>query len=206
MRTSSHILIRETILPNRPLEDFELDFLSYPNLSIDKQEKEIQAYASIVWSIPSLMVVFIASSYFQNFIGEFGSDHYHILKAWVIKMNRKYRNIQTTSVTSSGVKKKEDNSLNNFFAVYHTIPNGNMLKVFMPKCETEEEEEMALSELFDYLMELYKKPNGGFAKKINGLAGNSFDDIYAIYNAKSKKWQYYTVMMLIKQKSKEGKN
>lgn len=206
MRTNAHIIIDQTLLPSQPPVDLEIDFLESKGLILVKNEHDISPYACLEWAIPSLIFAYISKSYFDGFLNEMGADHYQKLKNWVFGQNKKLKGVSTTIITATESTKKVTStySPNNFFAIYLTTPKGNRLKVFMPECKSNEEDIKALSNLLDDFRKLYTKPEGKFARKINGLTDKEYEELYAVFNKESKKWKFHTLSKLTK-RSKNAK-
>ena len=200
MKAPPHIVVDQTILPGLSPINLDINLLEATGLIIEKREHDISPHACLEWAIHSLIFAFIAKSYFDGFLGEMGSDHYQKLKVWIIEQNKKFKGLSTTTITATQSTKKitEANSPNNFFAIYLTTPQGNRLKVFMPNCDSNEEDIEALSKLLDNFRKLYTKPKGKFAKKINGLTDKVYEELYAVFNKKLKEWEFYTFSMLAK--------
>lgn len=205
MRTEAHILIDQTVSENLPLIDLEIEMLENDGLSIEKKQHPIQAYASLEWMIPPLVFAFFTKPYFEGFLNKAGEDHYEVLKKWILKMNSKFRGHFTQTITatkSTNKVAKDSDTPNNFFGVYFKTPLGNNLKVFMPNCESEQEDIKALSDLLDDLRKLYSKPESKFAKKIAGLTDKVYDELYAVFNHEKDKWEFFTFSQIISNKQK----
>ena len=201
MRTEAHILIDQTISENLPLIDLEIEMFENDGLNIEINQHPIKAYASLEWMIPPLFFAFFAKPYFVGFLNKAGEDHYEVLKRWILKMNSKFRGHFTQTITATKSTKKVDkdsNTPNNFFGVYFKTPLGNNLKVFMPNCNSEQEDIKALSDLLDDLRKLYSKPESKFARKIKGLTDKAYEELYAVFNIDKGKWEFFTGSMLVK--------
>lgn len=201
MRTEAHIVIDQTIFDNMPIFDLEIEMLEKDGLSIEKKQHSIQAYASLEWMIPPLVFAFFAKPYFEGFLNKAGEDHYEVLKRWILKMNSKFRGYFTQTITTTKSTNKvanDSDTPNNFFGVYFKTPLGNNLKVFMPNCESEQEDIKALSDLLDDLRKLYSKPESKFARKIKGLTDKVYEELYAVFNNDKGEWEFFTGSMLVK--------
>jgi hypothetical protein len=201
MRTESHIIIEQTISEGIPIFNLEIEMLSKEGLKIEIKQHPIKAYASLEWMIPPLFFAYFAKPYFEGFLNKAGEDHYEVLKRWILKMNSKFRDYFTQTITATKSTKKVDkdsNTPNNFFGVYFKTPLGNNLKVFMPNCNSEQEDIKALSDLLDDLRKLYSKPESKFAKKINGLTDKIYEELYAVFNIDKGEWEFFTGSMLVK--------
>lgn len=200
MRTNAHIVIDQTLMPGQPPIDLELNSLKAEGLILINHEHPIEPQACMEWAITSVILAYISKSYFDGFLGEMGADHYGIFKEWVLRHNKKFKGIKTYKITATKTTQQiyDSNSPNNFFALYFQIPQGNVLKVFMPNTASDENDVKALSELFANLMKLYKKPKSKFAKKINSLTDNSYDEIFGIYAIDKCEWEFFTSEILIK--------
>lgn len=199
MNTEPHIVIDQTIIENNPI-DLEIETLNCDGLTIKVDKHGITAYACLEWMIPSLVFAYISKPYFDGFLGEMGANHYNVLKNWIYKQNQKFKIFSTTTITASESTNKvsDSNMPNNFFAVYFKTPQGNRLKVFMPDCHSDEEDIKALSSILDDIQKMYSKPNGKFAKKINKLTQKKYEDLFAVYNKNTEKWEFYSSEMLIR--------
>lgn len=199
MRTNAHIYIDQTLIPGQPPLDLALNSLKTEGLILENHEHDITPFACIEWAIPSIIFAFITKSYFDGFLAEMGSDHYHVFKEWTFKQNKKFKGILTKTVTASKSTKKIDKSKSpsNFFSLYFQTPQGNRLKVFMPETESDENDVKALSELLDNLKKMYTKPKSKFTKKINDLTDKAYEELYALYNKDKGKWEFFTMAQLI---------
>lgn len=199
MRTNAHIHIDQTLIPGQPPLDLDLNSLKTEGLILENHEHDILPYACMEWAIPSFIFAFIAKSYFDGFLGEMGSDHYTVFKEWVIKQNRKFKEIITNTITASKSTQKLDKakSPSNFFALYFQTPQGNRLKVFMPETESDKNDVKALSALLDNLLKMYTKPKSKFARKINDLTDKVYEELYAVYNKDKGEWEFFTMAQLI---------
>ena len=70
-------------VPNEVVDDF-VAAVETPGLVLWAQPREPEPEASIEWLMPTAVVVLIASSYLNGFLGEMGKDHYRIFKAAVV--------------------------------------------------------------------------------------------------------------------------
>lgn len=206
MRTNAHILIDQSLMPGLPPLDLHLDLLESRELRIENKEHEIALYASFEWAVPSIIFAYITRPYFEGFLNEMGSSHYKALKDWIFKQNKRFKSksTQTITATRSTEKKTNSNSPSNFFTIYTSTPKGNILKIFMPGCESEESDMKALSSLLDDIRELYIKPEGEFTIKINGLTDNEYEGLYATFNNKLGVWEFYNDSMLIEISKKQN--
>lgn len=207
MGIDSHILISQTLLPNKEVLDMDIPSISSPNLNITDEKREIAMYASIEWTIPSLVFIFLTQSYFEGFLGEASADHYKALKAWILRQNKRFKGIETMMVTASKSTQKvrsKGKSPNNFFSFYFTTPKGNRMKIFMPECSSDKKDEKVLSLLLEDLLKLYKKPKCKFSKKINSLTDKPYDELYAIFNKELEIWEFYTLAMLMRKSRLEN--
>lgn len=200
MRTNAHILIDQTVFPDIPPMDLEINLLESDKLNIDKQEHGVSAFASLEWAIPSIIFAYFTKPYFDGFLNEMGAEHYQKVQTWLLLLNKKFKaeTAVRMSKSKSNEKIKESNSPNNFFSIYLTTPKGIHMKVFMPNCELEKEDVKALSTLLDNFLKLYTKPKSKFAQKINGLADKVYEELYAVFNVEKGDWEFYTTDMLVK--------
>lgn len=199
MRTNAHIVIDQTLLPGHNPIDLELDFLDSKDLHLESHEHEPRAYASLEWIIPSFIAVYITKAYFEGFLNEMGADHYKQLKKWVQKQNIRFKKQITYKVTATNATKKiqSSDSTSNYFAIYLMTPLGNYIKVFMPRCLTDEEDIEAISSLLDNFVMLYSEPQSDYSRKIQLLNDKVYENLYAVYNTKMSEWEILTISTLV---------
>ena len=200
MRTNAHIYIDQTLMPNQPTLDLELDLLKSEGLILENHEHDILPFACMEWAIPSIIFAYISKTYFEGFLSEMGADHYRVFKEWTFKQNKKFKGITTKTITGAKSTEKvgKSKSPSNFFALYFQIPWGNRLKVFMPETKSDESDVRVLSELLDNLKKLYTKPKSKFARRINSLTDKAYEELYAVYNIDKREWEFFTGSEILK--------
>lgn len=76
-------------MAGQPLEDF-FDAVQCPGLDLRREVREgPELYAGLEWLMPTAVFIYISKSYFDAFLTEAGTDHYHLLKAAIKKLTAK---------------------------------------------------------------------------------------------------------------------
>ncbi len=72
-------------LPREIIAELEIP-LTGSGLTVEVQPRERGFYASLEWTIPTLVFVYLAKPYFEAFLREAGKDHYAVLKSGLLKL------------------------------------------------------------------------------------------------------------------------
>ncbi len=89
-----------------------------------------QPYASIEWTIPTLIGVYLFKPYFDGFLKEIAKDHYKILKGVLKNLSRETRVLKITTITAEQSKNKLDktNSQSKTFSIQSQTKQGQQIK------------------------------------------------------------------------------
>ena len=87
------------------------------NLQVNKIPNE--PFAAIEWTIPGIIAIFVAQSYFGGFLSEFGKDHYETLKKWLKRnaIDSRKMNVRTITADISTNKIDKTNTQSKAFSI-----------------------------------------------------------------------------------------
>lgn len=128
-------LIYNEHLPNDLFEDFKKS-LEHDGLSLEVQAiPDPGPFACAEWFIPSLIMVFIAKSYFDGFLKEAGKDHYGILKKKLSETTQKAMQIPRIEpiLFATEGKTSKNNPYSLAFSIFAEANDGNRFKLLLPK-------------------------------------------------------------------------
>ena len=159
-------------------------------------------------TIPALIAIFIAQSYFGGFLSELGKDHYTVLKKWIKKTAIDSRKINVVTLAASQSTKKIDksNTQSKAFSLHLKTYDNKHIKLLFDLNLEDEIWEKAIDKMINLIHENYKcYPNDELTKSIAELNTHR-QNIYAIINPKTEKWEYFDHMMLFKPQNELNKN
>ncbi len=185
--------------PNQLVDKLISDIKSEKlNLQVNKIPNE--PFAAIEWSIPGLIAIFLAQSYFSGFLKEMGKEHFYLLTAWIKKTAIDSRKMEVTTLTATKSTKKIDksNSQSKAFSVYIQTANNKNLKLLFDLNLSDSIWESAINEIADLTYDNYKNfPNDKLTNEISKLNEDS-KHIYAIINPNTLEWEFLDQIELIK--------
>ncbi len=169
------------------------------NLKVDIKKTPVELYAGVELTIPALIAIFIAQSYFGSFIKEMGKDHYLILKNWLKSTANSTRDFEVTTISANQSKEKlnSENTQSKVFSLHLKTKDGRFLKIIFDLKLTEKDWEFAIDNMIDLMEEHFDNyPNDKLTRDINNINTHR-PHIYAIINPSSKEWEYHDHMTLL---------
>lgn len=160
--------------------------LNEEGLHIKTQKREAGPiiYASTdFWGLMPLVGIFIASSYFNGFLGEMGKDHYVILKNRLKKIIASFRSIEITNITASTAPNKitNEDTQSRVVSLYIQTKSQKTIKVLFDNELTSNDWDNAIDVIFQYVIQNYEEyPNDHLSKQIEPLDLGEGKVIYAV--------------------------
>lgn len=84
------------------IEEFRKDVAVNGLELLVEQRPSTRAFAGIEWVMPTAVMVYIAKSYFDGFLGEMGKDHYQALRNGIKTLGAGLSHIKVTLVGTPG--------------------------------------------------------------------------------------------------------
>ena len=144
------------IIPSAEFEEFRR-VTSVPGVDVQIVELDPPGpMAGVEWLMPTLVIGFVASSYFGGFFQEMGKDHYVLLKEQLKKLYRKVAGPDAPEVRLVGTKGKvkEVQPYSLFFSLMGEVPDGLRLKLLLKRQISPAEYDRCLDAFLDLLEEL----------------------------------------------------
>ncbi len=176
------------------------------NLKVNKVLNE--PMMAVELTIPALIAIFIAQSYFGGFLSELGKDHYLIFKKWLKKTALDSRKINVVTLTASQSTEKIDksNTQSKAFSLHLKTKDNKQIKLLFDLNLEDAIWEKAIDNMIDLIHNNYENyPNDELTTKIAELNTHR-PDIYAIINPDTEKWEYFDHMMLLIRQKEMNKN
>lgn len=150
-------ILHEDHLPDTVFEEFE-DSITASGLVFKRQVRpSSEPFAGVEWLMPTVVVAYIAKSYFDSFLKEMGKDHYVLLKKGFNKLYERFAGPNAPDVrivaTEGKVSKEQPYSL--FFSVMAEAPDSVRLKLLIPINIKRAEYEAAISQFLDLVQSTY---------------------------------------------------
>ncbi len=178
----------------------------FPDVLVEKITSEIKAgklnfqvnkipnepFAAIEWTIPGIIAIFVAQSYFGGFLSEFGKDHYETLKKWLKRNAIDSRKINVTTLTADISTNKVDktNTQSKAFSIYIQTADNRSLKLLFDLNLSDSTWESSIDEIIELAYDNSKNyPNDKLIKKLTELDKDT-RNIYAIIDPKNGKWEF----------------
>lgn len=163
-----------------------------PNLKIAVNKVPPTPFAAIEWTVPTILVAYLAKPYFEEFLKEAGKDHYHKLSNWLKKVVTNMKDIKVKTITSSGSIHKVDDNYSQSKAVSLIIQTktGKPIKILFDNDLEKEDWENAIDVILDFVIKNYENsPNDEMSIKTKDLKPNK--PLYAIINKLTKELEFY---------------
>lgn len=112
--------------------------------------------AGVEWLLPTVVVGFVASSYFGGFLQEMGKDHYLLVKKQFKKLYRKVAgpDVPDVKLIGSAGKVKPVQPYSLYFSLVGEGPNGLSIKLLLKKPISQAEYEQSLEAFLDLLRDI----------------------------------------------------
>lgn len=122
------------------------------NVCVEKRPPEGPC-AGIEWFIPTAIMVFVAKSYFDGFLGEAGKDHYRLLKSKLSRMVAKTMQSPRIEPVVIGTKGKllKENPYSLALSIYAEANDGKTFKLLVPKPSYQPEYEQIVFAFLEFL-------------------------------------------------------
>jgi len=193
--------------PDAVIEKINSDIKS-DKLNIKVFKVPNEPMMAIELTIPAIIAIFIAQSYFGGFLSEFGKDHYIVLKKWIKKTAVDSRKINVITITASQSTEKIDkgNTQSKAFSLHLQTKDNKRIKLMFDLNLDNEVWEKAVDDMIDLIHENYEcYPNDELTKSIAKLNIHS-QNVYAIINPETKKWEYFDHKLLFMRQKELNKN
>ncbi len=144
------------IIPSAEFEEFRR-VTSVPGVDVQIVELDPPGpMAGVEWLMPTLVIGFVASSYFGGFFQEAGKDHYLLVKEQFKKLYAKVAGPDAPEITLIGsagkVKPVQPYSL--YFSLVGQGPNGVSVKLLLKKPLSQTEYDQSVEAFLDFLRDL----------------------------------------------------
>jgi len=161
------------------------------NLYLERQEPRI--YSSLELAIPGIIAAYILKPYFESFLKEAGKDHYNLLKLSLSKLLKLNKNVPVELQTSNLTPNKLDNNntQSKSISIHIEIKDGRIIKLLFDNQLEVEDWIMALEKILDLVLDNYMtESNDELSIKLESKGKNGSNEIFAIINKNTKKWQF----------------
>jgi len=154
---SPHIaVVHVNTIPSDEFEEFR-QVISAPGLDVQLVERDPPGpMAGVEWLMPTLVIGFIASSYFGGFFQEAGKDHYLLVKEQFKKLYAKVAGPDTPEITLIGsagkIRPVQPYSL--YFSLVGQGPNDVSVKLLLKKQLSQVEYDQSVEAFLDFLQRL----------------------------------------------------
>lgn len=173
-------LIYNENLPSDLFEDFEKSLAS-EGLNLEVQAKPDNGpFACAEWFIPSLIIAFIAKSYFDGFLKEAGKDHYALFKKKLSETTQKAMQIPRIEPTIFATEGKvsSNNPYSLAFSIFAEANDGKRFKLLLPKPSDSNNYTEIVNTFLDFLNDYHSGvkslENIGFNSEHRIMAGHIF--------------------------------
>lgn len=110
-----------------------------------------RAMAGVEWLMPTAIMLFVAKSYIDGFLGEAGRDHYNALKNGVKQVINRVGRVAVTRIGSTGKADGPVQSYSPVFSIWLQRDDQTRFKFLIPANLSPEEIEVALECFFNFL-------------------------------------------------------
>ncbi len=138
-------------IPSEFFDDFaaEVSGAGIPLSIAPRQDRGI--YAGVEWLIPTVVVAYIAKSYFDGFLGEMGRDHYVALKSALAKLAGKLALLKITVFASGQHKVRADQPYSFAYSVVAEAGPGLNFKLLLQAELDESQCDLAIDAFLKFL-------------------------------------------------------
>ncbi|GAB2526802.1 hypothetical protein [Rufibacter soli] len=177
-----------------------------PTLKIAVSKVPRTPFAAIEWTVPTIVIAYLAKPYFEEFLKEAGKDHYHKLSKWLKKIVTNSKNMKVTTITSAGSTHKVDTSYSQSKAISLIIQtkSGKPIKLLFDDNLDKEDWECAVDSMLEFIIDNYEKyPNDELSKRTDDLKPNK--PVYSLINKSTKKLEFFddhTIYMYLNKDNK----
>jgi hypothetical protein len=177
--------------------------LSHKNLNLTIEAKEPQAYASLEWAVPGLIVAYLAKPYFEGFLQEAGKDHYQVVKNWIKTLLRAAKEMSVKIFTSGKHKFDKKYSQSIIISIHFEIKNGQQVKLLFANELSIDDWESAIDKFSILIEDNYKNsPDDNLSKRTSHLRQEKYSTIYGMISVTNKEWEFFDDNLLIEIQNK----
>ena len=147
-------LAYEDRVPEVWLDEFRAAVASDGLDLLVEKRPSIRAFAGVEWLMPTAVVLFVAKSYFDGFLGEMGKDHYALLKAGIKRLGEHFAQVKVSMVGTAG-KVAEEQPYSMLFSIYFDPNDSGVFKFLVPVDVPREEVDLAIETFLAFLSDYY---------------------------------------------------
>lgn len=140
--------------PNDAVTEFAAS-IDRPGLTLRVERQEITPRASIQWLAPTVVVVYVAKSYFDGFLSEVGKEHYLALKRGIEALGKRLlgRSGPRAVLISASGKRSSGERFSIALSVEAQIGDHRSVKLLLPKRVSNTELSDAVEAFMSLLLE-----------------------------------------------------
>lgn len=154
---------------------------SGPKVLIESQPPRV--WASMKLAILGLIVAYVSKPYFEGFLKEAGKDHYVILKAWLMNLAKRSKEIPTRTIAAEASTQKlvEGDPTSTALSIMFSTKCGVTVKlVFNDRMNGEQWSELT-GRFADLVHEHFSQyPNDQLTQTLNAMAADGYPTVYAV--------------------------
>lgn len=203
MEKSFHILLEVPESFPEKIEDMVSE-IDHDQLLIYGVRKPPQAWSSLEWAIPGLIVAYLAKPYFEGFLQEMGRDHYETLKGWLKQLLQRGKNMRITTLSFGEEKCNPLDTQSKAISIFIDIKNGQRIKLLFDEALSLSDWQNGLENILQLILNNYQAyPNDALTKKFKNLRKEPHYTIYGFLDRSTKEWRFIDDIGLF-QIQKEG--
>jgi hypothetical protein len=173
-----------------------VDEIQAKDLKVVTEQRSMEAWLSLEWAIPGLIVAYLAKPYFEGFLQEMGKDHYESVKAWLKKVLSRARELDTRVISVGEHKTSGKDTQSKAISIFIDLKDGRQLKLLFDSDLTEDDWSNGLQEILEMVMANYEaKTDDQLAEALTPLRGMPYHTVYAYINPETKKWEFIDDLM-----------
>ncbi|WP_170565359.1 hypothetical protein [Ruegeria atlantica] len=129
--------------PNELIAELEIQ-LKRTGLTVEVRPREGTIFASLEWTVPTLIVAYLAKPYFEAFLSEAGKDHYISLKSGLLKL---------VSHLFGEQPENRERRRSLLFSLVTTDKSGQSIKCIFPEGASMEQYDLMIEKIHELLIE-----------------------------------------------------
>lgn len=143
-------ILYEDQVPPVIFDDF-LKLVETDGLRVEIESRETsKGFMGIEWLMPTAVMLFVAKSYFDGFLGDMGKDHYQALKTGIKLLRERFARVKVTMIGTPGkVAAEQPYSL--VYSIYFDPGEGRIFKFLIPIDISDEEADAVMDVFLDFL-------------------------------------------------------
>lgn len=179
-----------------PIEIIEKEIQSFleSGIPVEYEVKVNRVYATLEWTIPTAIVVYIVKPYFESFLQEAGKQHFEILSKKFKTFLNRGKEMNVRLVSSSLFPEKLSKTYNQSMAisVLFETKNGKFIKLLFDNDLEKKDWDYAIDQMMEYVVENYEdESESKLAEIIQDFNKERAFKIYAIINKETKLLEIY---------------